>query len=267
MTDFNPENYEIIDVHVHPVSMIPGTGFQLFDQSLNEEEFVAELRRVGISRCSGAVVRRFQPGELTSFNQLHQLNIAALEFRDRYPDFFIPGITVHPKFPEESCREIEIMHRDFGVNLVGELVAYMMDYNDYTVSAMNPVWDLIRELDMALNIHINSIEEASAMLRNFPDLKLIIAHPTASPFEYTDRLNLIRRYPNAALDISGSGPNSWRMLRHGINLAGKEKLLFGTDFPLRNPGMYVAGVYAERLAPDEMRAIFAGNFRRLVQFD
>ena len=111
---------------------------------------------------------------------------------------------------------------------------------------------------------LNRLEEAADILRRFPTLKLIIAHPTASPADYTARLELIAQYPNAALDISGSGPNSWGMVRHGIRTAGLDKIVFGTDYPIRNPGMYVAGVYAEKLTDAEMTAVFSGNLKRLL---
>lgn len=262
--DFRHTGYEIFDAHVHPMCDINGTNFSLFDFGMSQEEFVTELRIAGISKCCGSVIRRFQPEELVSFDVIHELNVAALDFRDKYPDFYLPGICVHPKFVEESCREIEDMHRNHGVRLVGELVAYMMCYSDYSVKEMNPVWELIRDLDMTVNLHLNRIDEPRNILANFPDLKLIIAHPTASVTDYNDRLDLIRQYPNAALDISGSGPNSWRMVKNGINRAGVDKILFGTDFPLRNPGMYVAGVLAERLSEEETRAVFSENFRRML---
>ena len=156
------------------------------------------------------------------------------------------------------------MHKEHKVRLIGELVADLMGYNAYNLPQLNDVWALARDLKMVVNLHLNNLDEAADILQNFPDLKLIIAHPTSDMKQYRERLELIARYPNAALDISGSGPNTWQMVRYGLKVAGTEKIIFGTDFPLRNPGMYVAGVLFEELSDAENAAVFGQNFKRLL---
>ena len=255
--------YEIIDAHVHPPTPLPKTDYSLFKQNMTGEQFVAELRRTGISRCCGSVIRAVK--DPVSFEEIHVLNTAALDFREKYPDFYIPGISVHPAFPEESCAEIETMYRDHGVRFVGELVPYAMSWKGIDIPAMDPVWDLIQQKELAVNVHLGELREAAAILKRFPKLKFIIAHPTSSYQEYLDRIDLIAQYENAALDISGSGPNSWGMVRYALNRAGTNKILFGSDFPIRNPGMYIAGVLFEHLTKPQLEAVFSRNFKNLVR--
>ena len=262
MFDYNNLPYEIIDAHIHPAIMVENSDISLFNFTAPPEKLVATLRRAGISKAAGSVVRRFP--EPPKWEDIHQLNLAALEMRRQFPDFYIPGIHVHPDFPEESLAELETMNKQHQVKLLGELVAYIMKYPDYTVPQLDDIWALANELGMVVNLHLHNLEEAATILRRFPELKLIIAHPTSETKEYNARLELISRYPNAAIDISGSGPNSWNMLRHAIKVAGCEKIIFGTDFPLRNPGMYVAGVLFEELSETERHAIFGGNFARML---
>ena len=262
MFDYTSLPYEIIDAHIHPAIMVEKSDISLFNFTNPPEKLVATLKRAGISKAAGSVVRRFP--EPPTWDDIHQLNLAALEMRRQFPDFYIPGIHVHPDFPEESLAELETMNKQHQVKLLGELVAYIMGYPDYTVPQLDDVWALAKDLGMVVNLHLHNLEEAATILQRFPDLKLIIAHPTSETKEYNARLELISRYPNAALDISGSGPTSWNMLRHAINTAGYEKIIFGTDFPLRNPGMYVAGVLFEELSETERHAIFGGNFARML---
>ena len=262
--NFNPENYEIIDAHIHPPTAVAQSNITPFGKDNDECSTVAVLRNAGISKACGSVIRNMDNYANITFDDIHQLNMAGLAMRDNFPDFYIPGITIHPKFPEKSCRELEVMAKQHNIRLIGELVSYLMGYGRYAIAELDGVWDLAVELDVAVSIHINSLEDTAALLKRFPQLKLIVAHPSASQDEYRQRLELIRDYPNTALDISGSGPNTWGMLRFGINTAGVDKIIFGTDFPLRNPGMYVAGVYAENLTDTEKKAIFSGNIRRLL---
>lgn len=261
-SNWNPGGFEIIDAHVHPVNP-PGQDMSMFEDKLTPEKFVSELKRVGISRCAGSVIAQIKEGD-DAAQKIEQLNNANLAFYQEFPDFYIPSVQVHPFAVETSLRTMEKAFKEQGVRLIGELVAYMMNYDDYNTPALDPVWDLAQELGMTVSLHKNCTEEVRILLKRFPRLHLILAHPSMTPSEYDARLDTVKAYPYAALDISGSGPNMWGMLRHGIRRAGKEKLLFATDFPLRNPGMYVAGVYAERLADDEFEAVFAKNFKRLL---
>ena len=262
MIDFTSVGYKITDAHIHPALLVEGSDFTQFNFTTPPEQFVATLKRAGISQAAGSVIRRF--AETPSWGDIHKLNLAALEMQKMFPDFYIPGIHIHPAHPAESLDELEKMHRDHGVRLIGELVAYMMGYSEYAQAALDDIWKFADETGMAVSLHISTLEDAAELLKKFPTLKVIIAHPTASPAEFTARMELVSRYPNTALDISGSGPNTYNMLRHAINIAGKEKVIFGTDFPLRNPGMYVAGVLFEELSEAEYTAIFHDNFHRLL---
>ncbi|NLF93118.1 MAG: amidohydrolase [Oligosphaeraceae bacterium] len=255
--------YHIIDAHIHPLAEEKSCRLLLFGQEMSEEEFVSELRAAGIEQTCGSVVKRF-PAPPESFREIQALNRAALSFRDRQGDFYIPGVHVHPAFPVESCRELLKMRDEHGVKFVGELVPYMMEFRDCLSPAMLEIFACIQELGLTVNLHLLQESDLPEILRRFPSLKLIVAHPTADPKVYATRLETIAQYPNAALDISGSGPNSWGMLRFGLKTAGPDKIIFGTDFPLRSPGMYVAGVLAEHLSEEERHAIFSGNFRRLL---
>lgn len=262
MIDLTSAGYKITDAHIHPALLVDGSDFSQFKFTTPPEKFVATLKRAGISQAAGSVIRRFS--ETPAWEDIHQLNLAALEMQKMFPDFYIPGIHIHPAHVARSLDELEDMHRNHGVKLIGELVAYMMCYSEYSQPALDDVWKLAEELGMVISLHISTLEDAAALLKKFPNLKVIIAHPTASPAEFTARMELVARYPNTALDISGSGPNTYNMLRHAINIAGKGKVIFGTDFPLRNPGMYVAGVLFEELSEAEYTAIFHDNFHRLL---
>lgn len=260
----NLENLEIIDFHIHPPASLPGSDLSKFGFSCNADGMVKILREAGICRACGSVISKILPEPMT-FEHIRQMNRSALEIRKSYPDFFIPGIAVHPSFPEESCAELEYMAKTQQVCLVGELVSYSTGYGEYAIKEMDDIWALICELDLTVSLHMYSIEDTAALLKRFPEMKLVVAHTSGDEQDYTQRLELVRQYPNTALDISGRGPLDWGLLRYGINMAGVEKIIFGTDFPLRNPGMIVAGVYAENLSDAEKKAIFSGNAKRLLK--
>jgi len=44
-----------------------------------------------------------------------------------------------------------------------------------------------------------------------------------------------------------------------------DKILFGSDFPICNPAMNLKAVLFEHLTDAELKAVFAGNFKRPIR--
>jgi predicted TIM-barrel fold metal-dependent hydrolase len=96
-------------------------------------------------------------------------------------------------------------------------------------------------------------------------LNVIIAHPTSGLSSAKERFELLKKYPNAYLDLSGSGVFRYGILKNGINSVGKHKFLFGTDYPICNPKMMIEGILFEHLSDEECEAVFSANFKRLIE--
>ena len=107
-------------------------------------------------------------------------------------------------------------------------------------------------------------QQVEALCQAVPELSFVLAHPGGGKDEILPRVALVARLPNLHLDISGSGIDRLGMLRRAVDTAGKEKILFGSDYPINNPAVYVHGLLFESLSDDERTAIFAGNFLRLT---
>lgn len=253
-------SFEIIDAHIHPF-LYDKSNMKWFDTPTSHEEFFADLTRAGISKSCGSVIRSLKA---PSFADIKALNREAVELKNLYPDLYIPGINVHGDFPQESCEEIERLHKEENICWIGELVAYMMDYQNYASENMFQVYALAQDLDIPVNIHPYGLEEIEKICQNFPKLKVVIAHPTSGLDSAKERFVFLKKYPNAYLDLSGSGVFRYGVLASGIKTAGKHKFLFGTDYPICNPHMMIEGILFEHLTDDELQAVFSENFKRLI---
>jgi predicted TIM-barrel fold metal-dependent hydrolase len=54
------------------------------------------------------------------------------------------------------------------------------------------------------------------------------------------------------------------MLRYAVDQVGSERILFGTDYPICNPGVYIGGVLAEPISDEAKENIFSKNAKRLL---
>ncbi len=256
----NASDFEIIDCHIHPW-LSPENNTEWFGLNPDPDEFVAKLKESGVNYACGSVVNLAGSND---FHTVKRLNREAVEFGKRYPDFFFPGIHVHPDYPENSCAEIEEMYY-MGVRWIGELVAYIIGYQTYLPNQnAYQIYELAQDLGMVMNIHAVTLEEIENICRNFPKLNVVLAHPTSAKEDVQRRIRLIAEYPNLHLDTSGSGIQRWGMMRFAINEAGKEKILFGTDYPVENPAVHIQGTLFEDLNDIELEAVFSGNFKRLT---
>lgn len=249
----------IIDAHIHPF-IDAKDCIARFGTPASIHEMASKLTQCNITKACGSVIMRKR---MESFEEVKNRNEAVLQARDLYPDFFIPGIHLHGSFPEESVKELEYMYKEEGVRWIGELVAQSQGTGDYDSSGMFAIYETAVKLNVPVNIHCGDLAMVENVVKNFPALHVVLAHPGDAE-SFLERAELISRYKNLFLDISGTGLFRWGMLKYCIKTFGAEKILFGTDFPICNPAMYVAGVLAEDLSPEEYHLIFAENFLRLT---
>lgn len=251
---------KIIDCHCHP--------FVSADQSIahygfpfTEDDFFAEMRRNGYAACCGSVI--LLKREKTAFEDIRYVNRVELELRERYGSFYIPGIQVHGDYPEESCREIEEMYHQHGVRWIGELVTYIMHTGAYNSPGMFSIYETASSLGMVVNIHESDLGIVEDVLKNFPKLPVVLAHP-GDVRECKERIALLAKYPNAYLDISGTGIFRYGMLRYALDTMGTGRVLYGTDFPTCAPAVFEGGVLGEHLTEEELEKVFYRNFENLT---
>ncbi len=259
---------EIIDFHTHPYETMGEYSCMYKDSFyLNREEAEAELRSVGITHICGSVIEggmKREAWEEDGFSYIQKLNDRALEIAEHYNGYCTPGFHVHPDYVKESCDEIERMYKK-GVQLIGELVPYMHGWKDYSSRNFAEILDVAEQYHMILSYHTveEEADQMAQMIAEHKKLIFVAAHP-GQRVGYEKHIERITRYENAYLDLSGTGLFRYGMLCHGVKKLGSERILFGTDFPITNPGMYVQAVLYEHITDKDRENIFSKNARRLL---
>ena len=186
-----------------------------------------QLTDAGITHICGSVLNLgYQPD---GFESLKALNREALRLREVLGEYYTPGFHIHPAFVRESCDEIEFMHSQ-GVHLIGELVPYMHAWGEFEEKNWMEIMDVAEQYHMVCSY--------------WPDM--------------------LKAHPNLCLDLSGTGLFRFGMLKYLVQKVGAERILFGTDYPICNPRMYVEAVYGEEIKESEREQIFYKNAARLL---
>ena len=250
----------IFDFHVHP-------GYDFGREALPSEQFVQMLQEQGVTRCAGSVIHeKYYKKDTAAYEEiLPVLNEEAYAFYEQYPAFYVPGIHVHPFFPELSCREIE-KYAAKGVKLVGELTPYLMGWRSYADERLYEILELARYYDMVVSVHPDGAPEMKKLLDNVPHLKVVIAHIDAYGL-YEDEIAMMKAHEEVCCDLSAHGADREGMLRQTIDSVGAHRVLFGSDFPGCQPETFLAPVRCADITDAERQAILWDNAVRLLQTD
>lgn len=253
---------KVIDFHVHPfrreaynLNFYPGM------EAADAAEMQKQLKSVGISHICGSVLKK--DGCPEDFEAIRALNREALTLRQALGDFYTPGFHIHPAFVRESCEEVEFMHRN-EVHLVGELVPYLHGWGNFDPKNWMQIMDVAESYGMVCSYHTPFAFDMNRMVGEHPGIVFVAAHP-GDRDRVPEHIAAMKKHENLYLDISGTGLFRLGMLRHLVQAVGAERILFGSDYPICNPGMYVQAVLTEVISEADKERILWGNARRLLE--
>lgn len=263
-----PYSGPIIDFHTHPfVNEGQNICFYKKDNMASTfEEYMADLERCGISYFAGTPIQIDRYGERPTFEEIRKLNDETLELRERSKGKYIPGFHVHPAYYEQSLKEIRRMEAE-GVGLVGELVPYLMGWNEYSYCCpeVRDLYQAAGEANMVVSLHSDHQDEMDILLDTVKNTIIIGAHP-GDKVDFYRHIERMKRCPNYYLDICGAtGVFRTGMMREAINIVGADRIVYGSDYPVCTPGGTLGAVFFEKLTEEEFSKVLYENAARLLK--
>jgi len=242
----------IIDSHVH-LSFDNG-DLQWFPFTRNRSDYVAYLRSLGIDRFLV-----FPGGE-----DVVETNRSMLRFWRRNPSLVIPAVKLDPVRPALSLAEME-RARENGIVVAGEFLTYEGRY-EYRDRGFVQIVEKANELGMILVVHLEPEEEKpfERMLSRFPDTSFVIPHLWGGGDIVRDKVSMIRRHPNAYVDLSGTGVDRLGLWEYAIQTVGADRVLWGSDYPINDPAVYLARLASLRMPAGVKKRISGANIERLI---
>lgn len=253
-------SFKIIDFHTHPfIKKEDNLCFYKESIDIDEKSFLSDMERAGISTFCGSVICKSMTN---GFESLKEANREALKLREIYGGKYIPGFHVHPDFVEDSVKEVEFAAQN-GVKIIGELVPYMHGWRDYSCRGFSEILDIIEKHNMIVSVHTIDFSEMEKMAKEHKNITFVFAHPGQKE-DVLKHIDIMKKCENVCLDLSGTGLFRYGILRHLSKEGLIERVLFGTDYPICNPTMYVHAVLGERITDKEKELVFSGNAKRLL---
>jgi len=253
-------SYPVFDCHLHSPGE-SGESWQWHKVTSNFEEFVAYLDKTGVQK--GIINSQRSYG--TSPEEFRAGNREVARYVDKYKGRFLGACVVNPQFIEEALREIEFCHDQLGFVWVGELCNYMVPYA-YTIPEFGRLVEQVTRLNMVLALHTEQ-GEMDYIAGRFPGATIAFAH-FGDDHEYQDifrRIDLVAGNPNFYLDTSGYGHDRVGVLEYAVQKIGPNRVLFGSDFSINDPGTVMARIKNAFLTEEQKQKIFSGNLLHLLK--
>ncbi len=252
-------SFDIIDFHTHPFIDRRDCVCKYKDTTeVSPNLTLQDLKGIGIGRFCGSVIKARDGG----FGAIAAANADAYELQRLYQGAYIPGIQIHADYADESCAALDTM-LGRGERLVGELVPLTYGW-DFGHAGFRQILDHASGKSVVFSLHTTVCEELERVMSDYPEVTFVLAHPGEQKTLFW-HIEQMKKNENVYLDLSGTGLFRFGMLSKLVSEVGAERILFGSDYPVCNAGMYVGGVLAERISDDAKEKIFAGNAKRLLK--
>ena len=182
--------------------------------------------------------------------------------------------TINSGVYEETVRCLEN-----GLCGIGELAFYQSGIDDEALDQLSPVMEVCLEKNVPVMIHTNEpvghqypgktpvtqLQIYNLALR-FPENKIVLAHYGGGIFFY----NLLKKdVKNALKNVyydTAASPFLYdkEIYKKSSELAGFDKILLGTDFPLLKPSRYINEMVDSSISEDLQEAICGKNAAKLL---
>ena len=264
-------NYKVIDFHTHPFDSDETNICHhktYCDMSIEKTE--RDLRNLGVQNICGSIITRNKP-EVITFDFVKSLNDKAIKLAKQYNGFYIPGIHIHPDFVKESILEVERAHKE-GVKIIGELVPSVFKWTifPYACKGMHEIFEAIEHYKMIVSFHGHTaydetaVKQTDEMVKTHKNITFVGAH-ICDGAVLESHIRRLKENENYLVDLSGGGVYRHGVLRHVIDECGADRVLFGSDYPVCNPSMYVYGVAKDFLLSEtEKKKILYENAKKIL---
>ena len=218
-------------------------------------------------------------GEKGASRKITNEEIAELAHKNA--DVAIPFASINPHRGEAGVREARRLIKDFGVRGF-KFHPSVQDFNPNDRMAY-PLYEAIAEAKLPALFHTGQtgvgagtpggggirLKYSNPMLlddvaADFPDMPIVLAHPSF-PWQ-EEALSVATHKPQVYIDLSGWSPKYFPpILVQYANTLLKDKILFGSDYPVMAPERWMADFDKLPIKPEVRPLILKENAAKLLK--
>jgi predicted TIM-barrel fold metal-dependent hydrolase len=185
----------------------------------------------------------------------------------KYPERFLGVVYIDPSHlnTEDLMNEVRFRVEEQGFVALKPYLRTGIKYNDPLYS---PCWEYADERGLYALLHTEgragSVEEVvSDLAETYPDVQWIVAH-TGGSFEFARRVvEVMKKHQNVWAELTLTAVTNG-VIEWMVEQIGDDRILFGTDAPMRDPRPQLGWVVWADLPLQSRRKIMGENFEHLL---
>jgi predicted TIM-barrel fold metal-dependent hydrolase len=234
-------------------------------------EIVVSMDAQGVDK---SVVFGF-PWKSKEIFQFH--NDYIMEAVERYPERLIGLCCFDPLHKETVAEAVRCL--EGGLSGIGEIAFYQSGIDDTALDRLTPLMEICHDRDLPFLIHTNepvghiypgktpnTLKQIYNLVNRFSKNKIVLAHWGGGIFFF----NLLKKdvkesLKNVYFDTAAS-PFLYapQIYKYAKEIAGLDKILFGSDFPLLKPIRYFKELEKTGLQKGQIESICGKNAAKLL---
>lgn len=250
----------IIDVHTHPILRDDRRG----------RAGAAQL--IGRARDHG-IVHLVALGDVLAFGrspneaQIRKINDDTAWLLTTYPGYVTAFCHLNPTLGDSPVRA-EIarcvargfrgLKLEIANNAADECMRPLMEEAEARgLVVLQHAWSMTKIGERSFH---TDPEDVATLAKRFPRVRIIMAHLTGCGVR---GVLAVKECPNVWVDTSGAAPEAG-LVEYAVEQLGAERVLYGSDAPIRDFGVAIARVTGARVSEREKRKILHDNARALL---
>jgi len=251
----------VIDMHMHILhESLHGGGSQNVMHRGGPEGVFAMMGRLG---CRGGGLMSWVGPTASDAVAGNECTAAAL---DAAPKGFWGLATFDPTHysPAEMSQQIRRVYRDRRFIGMKPYYRFGVEYQDDSYDAWWRFGDEHRlygllDCDRAGG----GLRQAEVLAQKYPDARWLIAHAGMDWRMADAAIEIARRFPNVFLEITRTSVPAG-IIEHLVEGAGADRVVYGSDLPMRDPRQQLGWVVFSRLSRADKRKVLALNALNVI---
>lgn len=256
-----PITIPVLDSHTHLIEEGGGTGsgFPMLYGGI--EDMVDLYRSIGIQKMCIAPWVGINGGDSETANAISEKTIR------QYPDMVEAFALIDPNYTENVEKEARIWHQE--KKFKGIKPYYYLSRTRYTDPVYAPWWRIGNELrlfslvDPGLINDSDYVEQIDELATTYPEVNFFMDH-AGRTFEVAELYaQVAKKHNNVTLQLTYTSV-TLGVIEYLVREAGADKILFGTDSPMRDPRPQVGWLAYANLSLENKKKIFGGNYQHIL---
>jgi predicted TIM-barrel fold metal-dependent hydrolase len=247
----------VIDAHAHlGHDHGAGTGFVSMPYS-DAASIYERAKTMGIDKVCIS-------GFLAVWTDYEEGNRIVWEAMKRYPRFYHGYAALQPQYVKDWNKEFRKVYDEYGMEgLKPYNPRTLLPYND---KLWEPWFEYGNRMRAYTLIHPspNVVDEMNEIAPKYPEMTFLIAHCGASFHDARLAIEIAQKNPNVVLEITLTAV-TYRVIEFMVEHVGAERVLFGTDQPMRDPIPQFGWMAYAHCTEDEKKLMFGENMRRIIK--